>query len=195
MDVNNVKQQAVKFSKARSNLLLVIAFTTINMVLAISGSDLFFLFSATIPSIILGVGREFAIEFSNNAFLVAGIVISSIFVLVYLLCWAMAKRVRAFILVALIFFSIDTLLFLGIFMLMLSELDFSLMIELAFQAWVMFSLITGTIAWAKLRHVTNQDIEAAQNEVAQEASVAETKTALGELSADEDNNEGEPPTL
>ena len=181
MNKNDIMQQAVIFSRARSNLLLVIGFTIINMILRITGSNVFFLFSATMPSVVL------EITYATASWGI-GIAFAALIVMVYLLCWAFAKRWRWLIVVALVFFSIDTLMFFALVMPLISSMDISLIIEIGFQLWIMFYLITGTRAWARLRRVTNQDVEAAQNEAANTASRAEGQAALDELSIDEDDN-------
>ena len=184
MNAEVIKQQAVRFTRARSNLLLVVAFTTINIVLNIIESDIFFLFSATIPTLLLEIGRELGSE-------AVGIFLATVIIFVYLLCWIMAKRWRAFILVALIFFAVDALFFFFIFFEIIHNIEFTYLIWLAFQVWILFYLITGTVAWAKLRRVTKYDIDAAQNAAKAEALKKEAGSALEELSAGSDEEQEE----
>ena len=56
-----VSQRALyegKYNSARANLLAVILFTLVNIVLVLTNSNRYFLFSAFIPYIIAGVGME-----------------------------------------------------------------------------------------------------------------------------------------
>ena len=52
---------------------------------------------------------------------------------------------------ALVFFSIDLLAVLALVLMFLEEFDFSLMIELAFFAWILYYLVIGTRTWFKLK--------------------------------------------
>jgi len=180
----DIKEQAVRFNRARSNLLLVIAFTIINIVLAAVDSEVFFLFSATVPSLVLAIARELSFDFGSG-FMVAGVFIAFICVAVYFISWLLSKRWRGLILLALIFFIIDTILFAGIVALgaMVSGniFDFSFIVQVAFVIWILFYLITGTVAWAKLRNINPMMIEAAAREAEAHAAQAETRDALNNL--------------
>jgi len=84
-------------------------------------------------------------------------------------------------LVALILFVLDALIMLGI--LWLAQ-DFSGAIwNIAFHAWILFYLITGTVAWAKLRHVRPDYVQAIQADAAQAAQAVEQNAALHTIAA------------
>ena len=201
MNKANLKEQAVRFSRARNNLLLVVAFTVINLVLIIMESDVTFLFSATMPSILMYVDWGF-LEFANNlgdplsiGRTIAAFGITSI----YLLCWIFAKKIRVLIIAALILFSADAILYVAVIAYYGVDFDLSLAIQVGFLLWIMFYLVTGTIAWADLRKASSEDIEAAQQEVSQATADTEANAALKELSiqddngsADENGNDDEP---
>ena len=110
MDAGSIRQQVLKLNKARSNLLLVVGFSAVNLLLAAVGANLHFLFSATFPEMVFYFFQGMAEEMNSNAVLAIGLAIALIGILGYFLCWLLGKRWRAFILVALIFFSIDCLL-------------------------------------------------------------------------------------
>ena len=54
-----VKSPETTFAAARSNLLLVVGFTVVNLILTLVNANLYFLFSATVPQFILGLGYVF----------------------------------------------------------------------------------------------------------------------------------------
>jgi len=186
MNSETVKQLAVRFTRARHNLLLVVAFTTINLVLRVVGSDVFFLFSATLPMFIY----DRAITANT------GIILGAAVIFVYLLCWIMAKQWRWFIVIALIFFLVD-IGFYADFLIWNRHFlpyvfDVSFAIEIAFRLWILISLISGTIAWARLRKLSNQEFAVAQTQAEADASATEAGAALRDLAAgndDEDEDE------
>ena len=169
----DIKKYAVNFTRARANLLAVVAFTVVNIILAATGSDWMFLFSATIPLMITHLFAGIAFV-AGGGILVIGVVLALLCAGVYFLFWALSKRWRVFILVALIIFAIDTLVFLFVVLGIGGAGD---IINLAFSGWVLYYLIIGTIAWAKLSNVNESDIVAVQNAVANE----EANAALGEI--------------
>lgn len=177
MDNSMIKKYAVTFGRARNNLLLVVAFTTINLILAAFESGFFFLFSATMPTIIF--------EFIGAP---VGIILAFGGVLIYLICWLLAKKYRAFILVALILFSIDTIVFFILLFGVMAAFEIGYLLEIAFHAWVMFYLITGTMAWVRLMKVTPEQIKSAQAEVAKETANAEADAALKSISDKDDED-------
>ena len=190
MNTAHIKEQAVRFSRARNNLLLVVAITVINLVLILMETDVSFLFSATMPSILLYVDWGF-LEFVNNLgepLSMARIVVAFGITSIYLFCWIFAKKVRVLIVVAFVLFAADALLFIGVIAYYGVEFDFSLAIQVGFLLWIMYYLVMGMIAWVNLRNTSSKDVEAAQQEVSQEALNAEANTALNELSIQDDSS-------
>ena len=174
MNNNEIKRQAVAFSRSRNNLMLVVVFTTINLFLAISGSGFQWLFSARVPMYMLGFGGYM------------GIVLAFAGVFIYCMCWLLAKRQRAFILVAMILFALDT----SVFLLVALFTTYGLHIfPIAFHAWIMYYLITGVVAWAKLRRLTPEQITGALQQAIEEAANFEADRALRDLKQDDDKEE------
>jgi len=168
MDSLMIKTQAVRFNKARGNLLAVAAFTAVNLLLIAFEMDLSFLFSAFVPQVLQVVANEFSVLF--------GLILGFAAMSVYVVCYLLSKRWRIFILIALILFSIDALLMLGFMFLTGYYGDF--IFNVIFHGWILFYLITGTSAWAKLRHVTPDKFKAIQEEVAEVAQTEEINSAL-----------------
>jgi len=164
MDAVAIKQQLLRFRGARGTLLLVVVFTTVNLFLAAFGTSFYMLFSATVPQIFLGLGLGLADEFQNNIFLIAGATAAFAGVFLYLLCWSLANRYRVFILFALVLFSIDTLVCVAF--VFIGGFDLWYLVEIAFHVWILFGLVNGVIAWAKLRDVNPDDLSAVMKEMA-----------------------------
>jgi len=163
------KAQAVRFNRARNNLLAVVAFTTINLFLIAFEMDLSFLFSAFVPQFLQVIIHD---ELGMVAGLVVGLVSGS----VYLLCYALSKRWRVFILIALILFSLDALAMLGFILYFEVFRDF--LFNVVFHAWVLFYLLTGTVAWLRLRRVAQADYQTLQQTVQHEAQAQEVNSAM-----------------
>ena len=159
MDPAAIKQQALKFNQARGNLLAVIIFTALNLVLTACNANLYLLFSATMPQFVFAIGQGLAQQFESNIFLFIGLVIAVLVLTIYLICWFCSKRKRAFMLGALIFFAIDTVLFL--FLALSDGFEASYLLDIFFHGWVLFYLINGVIAWSKLRGVQPEMLYAA----------------------------------
>jgi len=178
MNPSMITAHAVKFNKARNNLLAVVAFTSINLLLIAFEINLSFLFSAFVPQVLQVIVHEF-----NN--MLAGLVVGLLAASVYALCYVLSKRWGVFVLVALILFLIDALLMLGFIFLTGAFGDY--IFNVIFHAWILYYLITGTMAWANLRHVTPGMLAAVQQEVAQAAQFQETNAALKLVSSAQAN--------
>ncbi|MBE6762150.1 MAG: hypothetical protein E7551_07665 [Ruminococcaceae bacterium] len=167
MNINNnqssLKQMLQsKYASSRMNLLLVVGFTVINIILLITNSNSYFLFSAYIPYALIDLGMYLCgrypqelyedygnIEFVNDTFFATMVVIALVIVLVYFLCWLFSKKYKVgWLIAALVLFGIDTL---G----MLAFLDFSsdIIIDIAFHIWVIISLSIGISNYFKLKKI------------------------------------------
>jgi len=58
MDNTTIKTQAVKFNRARANLLVLIAFTVVNLIVLLFEFNIAFLFSAFVPQILFVVIQD-----------------------------------------------------------------------------------------------------------------------------------------
>ena len=161
----NIRDSAGKFSRARGTLAVVVLFTLVNMFLLLFGSDFYLLFSATVPFLLTWEAVDHAAFFGFDAFAITFIFLAFLGTIFYVVFWLLSGRYRVFMLVAMIFFIVDTIIFLGylgLIFLMGYGFDFFFLLDLAIQVWIMVSLISGTIAWARLRGVTREQLEEAK---------------------------------
>lgn len=157
-DLEPREQAERRFESSRNALLAVLALTCANIVLAITNADFFFLFSAYIPMDLLYIGAEYSNASGTFAFSALGIIAAFATASIYGIVWLASKKYRVWIIAALVYFVIDTLLSIPWLMDYFSEgVDFSALIEVAFIAWIMYYLITGTMAWYKLRTMPPSD--------------------------------------
>ena len=142
-----------KYKIARGNLLLMIVFTLLNIVLLFTGSDVMWLFSATIPYyvVIFGVVSEDAV------FLTINVVIAAIGLLAYLLCWIFSKKRYGWMIAALVMFIVDTLAMVGLFLL---AGEFSGIMDLVFHAWILYYLFLGVTNGRKLKQLPEEVVDA-----------------------------------
>ena len=163
MDKNIIKQQAGIFEKARNNLLAVLAFTAVNIVLTAFDAKVNFLFSASLPQFVFHLGKNFDLELGTDLFVKIGLTIAAVIIALYFVFWFLAKRQRIFILIALIFFGIDSIVL--VYLIFNIEFDFSVLMEIAFHIWILYYLINGTRAWAKLRGISYEEYQVILQEI------------------------------
>ena len=171
----NQNQQAQPFSQrqqlerqyasARMNLLWVVLFTVINIVLLVSNSYTYFLFSAFIPYAIVDYGMIVCgkypadfygdlsqYQFLDSTVLVVLIAVAAVICVLYLLCWIFSKKRRvAWLIVGLVFFALDT-----VFML-LGGITADRILDIVFHGWVIISLTGGIIAHSKLKKLPAEE--------------------------------------
>ena len=158
---------ANKYQSARHNILLVVAFTLINIILLVTNSNTYFLFSAAIPYFIVDLGMllcgkypaeyyagELAgMEVLNDTFFVVTLVVTAVILLLYLLSWIFCKKPRVgWMIFALVFFVLDT-----VGMLCLTGISSDAIVDVVFHGWVIFSLINGTVACFKLKKLPEEE--------------------------------------
>lgn len=181
----------MKYNSARGNLLLVILFTAVNVLLLVANTGSYFLFSAFIPYMLVDEGMFYTGRypaeiyeeyFPDMAFLgdnlfYALICVSITILALYFLCWLFSKNNRAgWIVTALVFFSLDTAGYL-LYGLLYGMLDVSSIIDVLFHVWVLYYLINGLVANAKLKKLPAEEEAPAE---ATEASVTTEDNDINE---------------
>jgi hypothetical protein len=154
-----------RYASARMNLLWVVLFTAINIVLLVSNSYTYFLFSAFIPYAIVDYGMIVCgkypadfygdlsqYQFFDSTVLVVLIAVAAVICVLYLLCWIFSKKRRvAWLIVGLVFFALDT-----VFML-LGGISADRILDIVFHGWVIISLTGGIIAHSKLKKLPAEE--------------------------------------
>lgn len=142
-----IEKALVQMKAARVNLLLVVILTAINIIMYASGSDNMFLFSATIPYSIAEAGMlTETVQIS---------VIGIVFALLYLVCWGMSKRHYGWMIAALVIFSIDTVAWAGICILVG---DISGIFDFLIHVLVLYYLIVGVINGHRLKQLSSEKL-------------------------------------
>ena len=167
-----------KYNAGRNNLLLVAIFTIVNVILLITNSDLYFLFSASIPYIIADLFMDYCgmypaeyyeywyeevslseLEFLPPSVFAVGVAIALIFALVYVLFYFLSKNGKgAWLIASLVFFCIDTVV-------MFIWYGFSSVIDAFFHVWVIVILSMAVRAHFKLKALPSDDVGGGSGEV------------------------------
>ena len=158
---------ASKYSAARSNLLLVVVFTALNLLLLATNSGTYFLFSASVPYLIGDLGmflcgrypEEYyegleGMFFLDTSFFVIMMVIAFLILALYMLCWFFSKKNNVkWLIVSLVLFSIDTLV-----MFLAYGLAADMIVNVIFHVWVIVILAMGIKAHYKLKSLPQDDV-------------------------------------
>ena len=182
-----------KFNSSRGNLLLVVALSTLNIILYLAGTDFFFLFSATFPMLTVVWGEIFAASFDSNVFLFIGIALAFLSVSFYVVCYLLTNKYRGWIVAALIALSLDSMLLL--WLLTSFEFDISTIIEIAIRVWVMYYLVSGTRTWIALRKMPRIPDGAAIEGFAAEAGQTGLDEAISYAANEAHNDNKAPPVI
>lgn len=157
-----------KYSSSVSNILLVFAFTLLNIILLFTNSYTYFLFSAYVPYAItylaMSLCGKYPAETYGDGVFIGAIIIVAIILTLYLLSWIFARKGKVgWLVFALVFFSLDFLAYLS-----LNGFSVEGIVDIIFHAWVIVSLAKGIKAHADLKKLPiiqqNDEYEADLNE-------------------------------
>lgn len=164
-----------KYSAARSNLLIVVAFSLVNILMLATNSGTYFLFSASVPYLLTDIGMGLCgmyppeyyeglegMYILDKSVFVILLVISLLILGVYLICWIFSKKKCGFLITALVLFSIDTVV-------MLLSYGLSSIVDLVFHVWIIVILSIGINAHFKLKKLPPEEnvIEGEFNEISE----------------------------
>ncbi len=164
-----------KYNNMRYSLLLVIVFSAINVV-SLAFAEAYFLFSSYFSQLLTQIGYVLYLESEAPVFLIVFGVLALLSILPYLLCWIFSKEKYGWMIGALVLFSLDTLVFLPDCLLMLASGDFSMIIDLFFHGWVLFSLIAGVKYGVSMKKEPQEPVESPEATADFEESFASATT-------------------
>ena len=170
-----------RYASSRASLLIVVVFTLINCILAATGSDTYFLFSASIPYYLAFYGSLFcglmpeayytpengfdpSFEFFDISALYVMLSIAVIITLVYGVFWFMSRKEKhGWLIAALVFFSVDTIGMIALF-----GFSMDMLLDVLMHAYVIISLISGITAIPKLKAARAEEEAILQAQAAEE---------------------------
>lgn len=166
------RQLVQKYDSARFDLLIVIGLTILNIILLFAGSDSMMLFSASVPyfAIVFGILLDV---------LPLGVLVAAVVLVLYFVCWLLSKKHSAWITVALVLFSMDTLCLLGFYV--LAE-EISGIMDLLIHFLALYYIVGGVIAANKLKKMPEEVFEV---EAEEEQEQLLPSTPLGRINENE----------
>ena len=161
-----------KYNVARGHLLLVVILSLVNIILLAVDASIYFPFSLSLPyymitgaRLICGMypeefyaelaeitGEPVMTEFLPSVVFTVVLVICVIIIAVFSLCWLLSKKKIGWMIAALVLFVLDT------FYLLSMGLMVEMLIDIIFHAWVLYSLISGIVAFFKMKALPDEDI-------------------------------------
>ena len=168
-----------RLNTARTNILIVVALTLINVFILLFDGDSYFVFSASFPYIMVFYAMflcgKFPIEYyelaegeeiyplGNGVFAIM-LVIAFVSIALYFLSWIMSKKHGiAWIIFALVMFVIDTLL-----LVLVLGVEVDNLIDLAFHIWVLVSFVMGIVSYFKLKKLPEPYVVTVEVQTAEE---------------------------
>ena len=148
-----------KYKSMRLSLLLIAVMSTINLV-SIIFAETYFLFSAYLPQLLVSVGYSLYLETEITAFPIIMGLIGLVTIVPYFVCWVLSKKHIGWMIGALVMFSLDSLLFLPDFFLLLLSGDVSMLLDLAIRIYALVSLAMGVSYGLKAKKETATAAEA-----------------------------------
>ena len=136
-----------KYGLARGNLLLALVFTVVNVVLTLVNADIYFLFSAFMPLVMVDLGVALVPDLGTPVLVVMA-VIGVALIVPCLLCWIFSKKKNGWMIAALVYFVFDTA-FLLLFALAFGV--FTSIVDILFHAWIIYYMIVGVKAGIALK--------------------------------------------
>ncbi len=165
--IMEAQMQSARYNGARINLLLVVLLTTLNMILLVSGSDSYYLFSASIPYTITSLTKYicgmyppeqyaqdgiYTVDFFDPSLFYIVLAVSIVIIGLYLLAYFLSKNQKVgWLIFALVFFVIDTawlIFYVGDIV--------AILMDILFHIWVIFSLSMGIYAYVKLKKLPTE---------------------------------------
>lgn len=148
-------------TSARNNVLLMAALTLLNVGLALAGSELSFPFSAAIPQVCADLGMILYVYGYPMVWVMVFAGVAVLLPLVYALGAFFSKKRGGWMIAILVLFSVDCALFaywttvdvIDMLMIGKSAPWASYAIEVLFHVWVMYYVVSGVMAYAKLRQL------------------------------------------
>ncbi len=164
------RQNLVK--AARTNLLVAVAFTVLNLVMLLIGSNRYFLFSMTLPYYLTFFGYTFDF-FRVDTYTYTGLILALVPLAAAGVCWFMSKKDNRWLWGGTVVFGLDTVAMLA--MIIWSNDTSGMIIDIVFHGWVLYTLIRGLIAAISLRKPAPLEPWEAPVEAVEEFAEVETE--------------------
>lgn len=170
-----------KYNTARMNLILVVAFTAINIILTALQTGTYLLFSASVPFYVTERGLALYIETASIPVLIIFALIAVVLTVPYIVCWKLSEKHHGWMIGALVYFAIDTAL-------LLLSLDLTMILDLLFHAWVFYYLIIG-IKYGKQLKTLPEDTPAGEADYTASTETSDFANTFEDFNNNTDSND------
>lgn len=133
-----------KYKNARASLLVVLAFSLVNVFAVFA--NYYFYFSSRIALVLVAIGAQLDVAAGTNAFKFVFAFLAIASLVPYLLSWLFSKKKVGWMIVALVLFSVDTLVLLIDVPSAIAGKDFTIIIDVIVHAIVILELALGVKA-------------------------------------------------
>ena len=168
VDKTSAAYQKNLIRTARYNLLVVMAFTVLNLVMLLVGNGRYFLFSSTICYYLPYFGYIFDL-YMVSTYTLTGLVLGLVPLAGYLLFWLLSLKNDRWLIPAAALFALDTLALVGI--IFLNGSIIGMILPIIAYAWVMITLVRAVLAGARLRKLPAQTEEGFPEELVEAEEV------------------------
>lgn len=149
-DKQSAEYQKTLVKTARTNLWVALAFTVLNVVMILTGSNQYFLFSMTLPYYLTFFGYVFD-YLTVGTYTLTGLTLAVVPVLALALCAYMSKRSSRWLVGSTVVFGLDTVAMLAL--LLWSGDVGAMVVDIIFHGWVLFCLVRGIRADGRLKEL------------------------------------------
>ncbi len=150
VDKNSPEYLSRQVAGGRYSLLLILIFTTVNLVLLLLDTNRYFLFSASIPYFLTVLGMVIDYNLGGTTCTYTALVISAVILVVYLVCWFQGKNHTGWLITALALFVVDTLGLLYCVFILIGE-PAAFIMDYLFHGWAVYELIQAVRCAGKLK--------------------------------------------
>ena len=137
----------------RSTLLVVLCLTVANLLLLISNTNFYLLFSASVPYYLTSLARGFDLaEFGgvNHAYTWMALGVSALILGLFLACWLLSRKTPQWLTVGLVLFVVDTVCLALLCRFIFGGFTDSIL-DLVMHGWVIDELLVGIRAVRRLQ--------------------------------------------
>ena len=146
------KTAGAAYKTARGNLLAMLVLTAVNTLLALTGSDRYYLFTDFAAYIWAVFARGFY-DFTGEAkWLVLGAAGAVLVMAVYFLCWLLSKKRRGWLTAALVLFIVDTVA-LVVIAFALYDSPMGQLVDFLLHIWAIVELVLAVRGSRKLKEL------------------------------------------
>ena len=168
---NNLQKRQLEanYSNGRKSLLFLVILSVVNLI-SIPLANIYFLFSAFLPSFLSTIGYNSFNETGDPYYLIIFSMLGLVALIPYAACWYFSKKHYGWMVGALVLFAIETVLVVLVFVIDLIYGEFGSILDLLLHAYVLYCLAQAVKVGKKLKNFKDEEPIVASSAPADEAS-------------------------